>query len=282
MTNIHPLACIDPKADLGRNVTVGAFCQVGAGVRIGDDCVLHERVSIHGPTTIGARNVIFPCAVLGAAPQDLKYRGGPTQLIIGDDNIIREHVTMHRGTEIDRESGGTTRVGHHNLIMIGTHIAHDATVGNHIIIANNVLIAGHVAIEDYANLGGAVAINHFCTLGRYAFVTGMTRVTKDVPPFSIVEGYECQVRGVNAKGLARWKFPDEAITRLTTAFRLVFGSSSMETGLGEIERDGLIADESVRYFVEFMRRRGAGVHGRSRERKRTDKAADRGAFYAKS
>lgn len=281
MTKIHPLACIDPKAEIGHDVTIGPFCCVGADVRIGDGSVLHERVSIHGPTRIGARNTIYPCAVLGAAPQDLKYRGGPTQLIIGDDNVIRENVTMHRGTEVDRESGGVTRIGNHNLIMIGTHVAHDATVGNHIIIANNVLIAGHVIIEDYVNLGGAVAINHFCTLGRYSFIAGMTRVTKDVPPFSIVEGFECAVRGVNAKGLSRWKFADESIARLTSTFRAVFGAADMESGLCEVEHNGLISDDAVRYFVEFMRRRGAGVHGRSRERKRADKPADRGAFYAK-
>lgn len=282
MTKIHPLAYVDPTAELGRDVTVGAFCFIGPGVQIGDDCVLHERVSIHGPTRLGSRNVVYPCAVLGAAPQDLKYRGGPTQLVIGDDNIIREHVTMHRGTEVDKESGGVTRVGNHNLIMIGTHVAHDATVGNHIIIANNVLIAGHVVIEDYANLGGAVAINHFCTLGRYAFVTGMTRVTKDVPPFSVVEGFECTVRGVNAKGLQRWNFSEESVTRLQRAFRIVFSASNMQVGLDEVERNGLIADDSVRYFIEFMRRRGDGVHGRSRERTRSDRPADRAAFYSKS
>lgn len=282
MTKIHPLAFVDPSAELGRDVSIGAFCYIGAGVRIGDECVLQERVSIHGPTQIGHRNMIYPCAVLGAAPQDLKYRGGPTQLVIGDDNIIREHVTMHRGTEVDRESGGMTRVGSHNLIMIGTHIAHDATVGNHIIIANNVLVAGHVVIEDCANLGGAVAINHFCTLGRYAFVTGMTRVTKDVPPYSIVEGFECSVRGVNAKGLQRWEFPEDTVARLQRAFRIVFGSANTQIGLDEVERNGLIADESVRYFVEFMRRRGDSVHGRSRERNRSDRPADRAAFYSKS
>lgn len=286
MSNIHPLALVDPKAELGRDVQVGPFCCVGAGVVLGDGCVLHQHVTLLGPSRFGKGNEFFPNCVLGAAPQDLKYQGGLTQLIVGDHNVFRENVTIHRGTEIDRHSGGVTRIGNHNLLMVGVHIAHDSEVGNHLIMANNVLIAGHVKLEDCVTVGGGVAMHHFVTVGRNAFVGGMTRITHDVPPYMKVQGYDQQVRGLNTEGMRRWNIPESSIAALRSAFRLIYprrgGRSAARTAeaIREIKANGLIRDEHVAYLVAFLQRKlEIGVFGRSREALRTDVPDDRAAFY---
>lgn len=286
MSEISPLAFIDPKATLGRNVRVGPFCYVGPDVTLGDDCVLHAHTTLLGPSVFGARNVFFPKCVLGADPQDLKYKGGPTRLIVGDDNQFRELATVHRGTEVDRHSAGVTRIGSNNLLMVGAHIAHDCSVGNHCIIANNVLAAGHIVIEDFVNISGAVAIQHFSTIGRYAFITGATRVPRDVPPYTIAHGFEAATQGINSKGLQRWKVPDESIEALEKAGRILFPRRessrplSIIDALNEVEDSGLTRDAHVRYLVDFLRRmRESSVHGRVLEKLRTDKPEDRAGFY---
>ncbi len=286
MSLIHPLAHVDPAATLGANVRVGPFCAIGAGVVIGDDCELLSHVCVYGPTTIGRRNRFFPNCVIGVEPQDLKYRGGPTAVHIGDDNVFRESVTVHRGTEVDRVSGGVTRIGNHNLLMVGVHVAHDVDICDHIIIANQVQLAGHIRIEDCANIGGATAIHHFVTIGRYAFVAGMTRATHDVPPFMRVAGYEQEVRGVNHPGMRRWRIPGESIQNVKRAWRLLYsrrtGRSPGRTSeaLSEIERVGLLSDPYVAELVEFLQRKLAiGIYGRIREHSRNDTEADRDGFY---
>jgi len=287
MTTIHPTAYVDPRAELGQGVEVDAFSYVGPHVRIGDECKLGPRVTLLGPAEFGPRNVFFSGCVLGAAPQDLKYKGGPTRLVVGAENIFREHVTIHRGTEIDRQSAGVTRIGSHNLIMVGVHVAHDSHLGDHIIIANAVQLAGHIRIEDCVVVGGACAMHHFVTVGRHAYVAGATRVTHDVPPYLKVCGYEQDVRGVNVEGLRRWRVPDESIRQVKRAARLLYarrgGHSPLRTGevLHEIEADGLIQDEHVRYLVEFLRRKlTVGVYGRVREHYRADRDEDRAKFYS--
>lgn len=286
MTEIHPQACVDPRAELGNDVIVGAFSYVGPNVRLGDRCRLDPHVTLLGPAEFGTDNHFFSGCVLGAAPQDLKYKGGPTRLVVGNHNSFRELVTIHRGTEVDHQSHGVTAIGDHNLFMVGVHVAHDADVGSHIIIANSVQLAGHVRLEDCVVVGGASAMHHFVTVGRGAYIAGMTRITHDVPPFVKVMGYDQAVRGVNVEGLRRWQVPAESIVHVKTAARLLYArrgeQSPMRTShaLEEIEQRGLLNDEYVRYLVDFIRRKlEIGVFGRVREHYRTDNDEDRKGFY---
>ncbi len=286
MSGVHPLAYVDPQAALGAAVEIGPFSYVGPGVRLGDRCRLAPHVTLLGPAELGADNVFFSGCVLGAAPQDLKYKGGPTRLVAGDGNVFRELVTIHRGTEVDRQSAGVTRIGCRNLFMVGVHVAHDADIGDHVILANAVLLAGHVRIEDCVTVGGASAMHHFVTVGRNAYIGGMTRITHDVPPYMKVQGYDQTVRGPNTEGLRRWQVPEESIAKVKEAARLLYarrkGRAPLRTldTLHEIEANGLAGDEHVRYLVEFLKRKLAiGVFGRVREHYRTDHPEDRGAFY---
>ena len=289
MSEIHPSAVIDPRAELGSDVQIGPYCHVGPDVTIGDGCQLAGHVTLLGPSEFGPHNVFFPHAVLGAAPQDLKYKGGPTSLVVGAHNTFREHVTANRGTEVDRRSEGVTRIGNNNLFMIGVHLAHDAEVGDHVILANYVQIAGHVCLEDRVTVGGASAMHHFVTVGRSAFVGGMTRVTHDVPPYMKVQGYDQAVRGVNIEGMRRWHIPQESISAMKAAARLLYARKGEHSphrtvdALRQIESDGLIGDEHVCYLVTFLRRKlEIGVYGRTREHGRSDCAEDRAAFYQES
>ncbi|MBP7747943.1 MAG: acyl-ACP--UDP-N-acetylglucosamine O-acyltransferase [Phycisphaerae bacterium] len=286
MSRIHPSAYVDPKAELGVDIEVGAFSYIGPHVRVGDGCTLHPRVTLQGPAEFGPGNVFYPGCVLGAAPQDLKYKGGPTRLVVGAENIFREHVTIHRGTEADQRSGGVTRIGNHNLLMVGVHVAHDAELGNHIVIANIVQLAGHIKLEDCVVIGGASAMHHFVTVGRNAYIAGMTRITHDVPPFMKVLGYDQSVRGVNTEGLRRWRFPEQSIVRIRAAARLLYARRGERAplrtseALREIETNGLIDDDHVRYLVDFLKRKlEIGIFGRVREHYRTDSVQDLAGFY---
>lgn len=286
MKDIHPTAHVDKRAELADDVVIGPFSYIGPGVTIGEGTRVASHVTIEGPTTIGRNNRFYPQCVIGAAPQDLKYRGGATRVVIGDDNLIREFVTIHRGTEVDEVSGGTTRIGNHNLLMIGAHVAHDSTLCDRVIIGNGVQIAGHCFLEDYCNVSAMSGMHHFVTVGRYAYVGGLTRVVFDVPPYCIAHGYEMAIRALNSEGLRRWKFEPECITALKTAFRRLFrgraenAAPSAADGLRELLAGDLVKDEHVRYLVEFVQRQlNDGVHGRTRERRRTDVPADRGGFY---
>lgn len=289
MSEIHPTAVVDRSAELGEDVCIGPYCHVGPGVSLGDRCALHNHVTLLGPASFGAENVFFPHCVLGSAPQDLKYKGGPTRLEVGEGNTFREFVTAHRGTEVDQSSDGVTRIGDRNLFMIGVHIAHDAELGSHLILANNVLIAGHVRLEDCVNIGGSTALHHFVTVGRYAFVGGMTRVTHDVPPYMKVQGYDQAVRAVNSEGMRRWKIPQASIDAMKSVARLLYArrpgrlSRPAAEVLREIKGDGLCNDEHVAYLVGFLEQKLAiGVYGRVREHARFDSFEDRAAFYSRS
>ncbi|MBK9120098.1 MAG: acyl-ACP--UDP-N-acetylglucosamine O-acyltransferase [Phycisphaerales bacterium] len=286
---IHPTAYVDPQAELGRDVEVGAFSYVGPGVVLGPGCILSPRVTLLGPASFGSGNVFYSGAVLGAAPQDLKYKGGPTGLVVGDDNVFRELVTVHRGTEVDRLSRGFTRIGDKNLLMVGVHVAHDSEVGSQVLIANAVQIAGHVRIEDRVVIGGASAMHHFVTIGRNAYVGGMTRITHDVPPYMKVLGYDQAVRGANVEGLRRWQFPPESIQCVKRAARVLYARRGERAplrtadALQAIESDGLMQDEHVRYLVDFLRRKMAvGIFGRVREHYRNDSDQDRAGYYGAS
>jgi UDP-N-acetylglucosamine acyltransferase len=280
MKNIHPTAVVDPRAELGQDVEIGPFCLIGSDVVLGDRCRLDHRVTITGHTHVGTDNQFFPNAVIGATPQDLKYRGEPTRLVIGDHNTFREQVTVHIGTEL---GGGMTRIGNNNHLMVGCHVAHDALLSDHIILANNTLLAGHVHIEDHVTIAGAAAIHHFVTVGRYAFVAGMARITRDVPPYLVTSGYHPTPRRVNDEGLRRWRFAEEHILALREAYRRLFvrrrAGEAMVDIINEMLDNGPV-DEHVGYLLDFLRRSLLqGVHGRYRESLRDDHNASRGDFY---
>lgn len=282
MSPVHPSAHVDPKAELGSDVEIGPNCFVGPHVTLGDGCRLHNNVTVTGRTTAGPRNEFYPTCVIGADPQDLKYQGEPTELIIGEDNVFREQLTVHTGTGV---GGGVTRIGSHNRFLVGVHIAHDVAIEDHCIIANSVGLGGHGHIESYATFGGMVGMHHFATVGRYAFVAAMTRVSADVPPFMIVHGYDPRVRGVNIRGMSRWGFSKERLAPIRQAFKDLFTDRSRYGGallhrLDCVENDGELTDD-VRYLVQFVRRTVAEGHqGRYLESVRGRATRQKAGFYA--
>ncbi|UCG33451.1 MAG: acyl-ACP--UDP-N-acetylglucosamine O-acyltransferase [Phycisphaerales bacterium] len=285
MTDIHPHACVESGAELGRNVRVGPFCVVGPHVQLGDGCVLHNNVTVTGRTRIGPNNEFFPGAVVGTSPQDLKYKGTETELHVGSGNIFREFVTVHTGTEV---ASRITRIGSNNRFLAGVHLAHDCMVGDQCVIANYVQLAGHVHVEDYCHIGGLAAFHHFVTIGRYSYVGGMARVTVDVPPYMIMQGYPARVRGVNVNGMNRWGLNSDSVAALKDAYRRLFarkGEDDFANLTGRIERLEAAGDldEHARYLCEFLRRSThEGVYGRYRESLRADTAADRAGYYGES
>lgn len=220
--SIHPAAVVDPAARLGENVTVGPFCVVGPHVTLGDGVRLHSHVVVEGRTSVGAGTVIFPFASIGHAPQDLKYRGEPSELIIGRNNQIRENVTMNPGTE---GGGMVTRVGDNGLFMMGAHVAHDCIVGDHVILANNATLAGHVTVGDHAILGGLSAVHQFVRIGAHAMIGGMSGVENDVIPFGLVMGERAKLAGLNLVGLERRGFGKDEIRALRAAYKMLFASA---------------------------------------------------------
>jgi len=265
MRRIHPTAVIDPAADLADDVEVGPYCVVDGPVRVGRGTRLKAHVTLMGDTTIGEGNVVWPGAVLGAAPQDLKHDDARTTLVVGDRNQIREHVTFHPGTV---KGGGVTTVGNDGLFMVGCHVAHDGRVGNGVVLANHVLLAGHATVGDRAVVNGAAACHHFTTIGRLAYVGGLSRMTHDVPPFSIAEGHDIRVRGANVVGMRRAGFAPEAVALLRDAIHEIFVSDKEPARAAmarlEAEHPGqpLLAE-----LLAFIRAAEQGRNGRSAERR---------------
>ena len=218
---VHPTAQIDPQAVLGPGTTVGAFCVIGADVKLGPGCELHPHAVIQGPTVMGEGNRVFPFACLGMEPQDLKYHGERTTLTIGDRNIFRESVTVNRGTS---GGGGETRLGSENLLMAGTHVAHDCLVGSQVVFANAATLAGHVAVEDGATIGAFSGVHQFCRIGREAYIGGYSVITQDAPPFVLTVGNRAKTYGINVIGLQRRDYPPETIQALRRAYRILFRS----------------------------------------------------------
>lgn len=261
---IHKLACVDPRAHIADGVEIGPFCVVGPDVTIGPGTKLLNSVTITGHTKVGANNIIFPNAVLGAIPQDKKFVGETTYLEIGDNNQIRENVTIHTGTG---KGGGLTRVGSGNLIMVGCHLGHDVFIGDNCVLANNVLLAGHVHLGNHVILSGAAGIHHFVTVGDYAYTSGMIKITHDVPPFVKVDDDD-RIRAVNSLGLRRNGFRDEDINAIEDVVWKLFldkDRKPMNTILKQIrsgEFPALSANAHVMRVVEFLERRNQGKHGR--------------------
>ena len=257
---IHPLASVDPRADLAPDVEIGPFCVVGPHVTLGPGCRLLPHATVVGHTVAGSDNTFHSFCVVGGDPQDKKFAGEETHLILGDGNEIREHVTIHTGTST---GGGTTRVGDHNLIMVGAHIGHDATVGSRCVIGNNVMLAGHVVIGDYVSMMGGSAVHHFTTIGDYSFVGGYAQIHLDVPPYVKVDG-EDRIRAVNSVGLRRsGRVAEDDIAALEVAIRTLFVSKKQPMS---VKIDAMMADPNlngrVRDVVDSIRRRTMGKSGR--------------------
>lgn len=266
MSRIHSTAVIDPQAELAPDVTVGPWCVIQGPVRVGPGTELAAQVTLLGHTEIGAGNRFYPGAVIGADPQDLKYAGEPTRLVIGDHNRFREHVTVHCGTV---QGGGVTRIGSHNLLMVGCHVAHDAQVGDGTVLSNHVLLAGHVRVKDRAIMNGASACHHFTTVGRLAYVGGLSRITQDVHPFTIVEGHPARVRACNTVGMARAGIPPEDVRRVRDAIFsiLVSRRRSTQEAMEQAERE-YAGHPLVAELLDSIRAALAGRQGRAAEPRR--------------
>ena len=249
-SEIHPSAVIESGATLGDGVTVCPFAVIGPEVVLGEGCRIHSHAVIGGRTRIGARTEVFPFASIGLRPQDLKYRGEASELVIGSDTVIREHVTMNPGTE---GGGMVTRVGDRCLIMVGSHVGHDCDVGNGVIMANNATLAGHVRIQDHAVLGGLSAINQFVRIGRNAMVGGVTGVERDVIPFGSVMGDRARLSGINIIGMRRRGFDRDDINAVRKAYRLLFASEgTFQERLQEVA-DEFSGCAPVMEIVDFIR-----------------------------
>jgi UDP-N-acetylglucosamine acyltransferase len=247
---IHPTAIIENGAEIGKDVSIGPFCTIGGNVKIGNGTTLQSHVVIDGHTTIGRDNNIFPFTVLGLAPQHAKYKGEKSTLVVGDRNLIREHVTMHAGTKIGRM---TTIVGHDNMFFVATHVAHDCVVGNHVIMTNGSMIGGHVELDDYVYIGANSGIKQWVRVGKYAMVSGMTGVLADVIPFGTVFGSKGNLVSLNLTGLKRRGFDKDQITAIRRAYRMLFAEEgTFGERLAEVRR--LYGDiDSVAQILQFIK-----------------------------
>ncbi|NDC63582.1 MAG: acyl-ACP--UDP-N-acetylglucosamine O-acyltransferase [Planctomycetia bacterium] len=264
-TWIAPSAVVEPGAEVADGVSVGHGCVVSGGAVIGRGTVLENNVTLMGDVRIGERNRIFPNCVIGGDPQDVSYRGTRTRVVIGDDNVIREGVTINRASE--KEDGETT-IGNGNFLMACSHVAHDCRIGDSCILANGTLLGGHVRVHSHASLSGAVAVHHWVTIGGWSFVAGLSRVLHDVPPFMLCEGLPARPRCINVVALRRGGFPAESIEALAEAHRLLYRAKvGLEQAREILRSQGLCLPQVVE-LVEFLLHQREGRHGRARERRR--------------
>ncbi len=259
---IHPTAVIHPQAQVADDVIVGPYCVIGPKATLGPGCDLQNNVTVTGHTTIGARNRIFAFAVLGGEPQDNSYKGEETYLRIGDDNVIREFVTMNCGTT--KQTRATT-VGNRNLFMAYCHIAHDCALGNGIVMANSVQLGGHVMVEDDVVFGGLAAVHHFATIGQKAFIGGATGVHQDCPPFMTTDGRPARVKGINTVGLKRRGFTTAEIEALKEAYKLIYRSQFPRLKAVENLEARTNTTPHVRVLTQFLRNMEKGRQGRALE-----------------
>ena len=245
---IHKTAIIDPRAKISSNIKVGPYSVIGPHVEIDDGVVIQSHVNIAGHTLIGKNNRIHPMASIGSDPQDLKYNGEKTTLMIGDNNTIREHVTINTGTI---QGGGITKVGNNNLIMIGAHIAHDCIIGNNIVMANNSAIAGHAKIDDFVIIGAKCGVQQFTRIGKMAMIGGMTGVSRDVIPYGLSTGNRNFLNGINIIGLRRNKVENKEIINLTEAYKEIFKTNDLSENLSKL--NGKFIDNIlVKEILEFI------------------------------
>lgn len=245
---IHPNAMVSPKAKLGDNITVGPYAVIEDNVTIGSGTVIDSFAQVLGHTQVGSDCRIFSYAMIGSIPQDLKYSGHKSHLIVGNKNIIREFVTMNPGTE----EGGKTVVGDNNLIMAYSHIAHDCIVGSSNVLANAATLAGHVTIEDNVVIGGLVAIHQFCRVGNFSILGGCSKVVQDIPPYSMCDGHPAKICGLNLIGLRRAKFASKTISDIKKAFKILFFDKHSVSKALELAKDEFPKSKEVGVLVDFV------------------------------
>ena len=258
MSEFDPRAIVSPTARIGSSVRIGAFAVVGDGVELGDGCVLEPHAVVRGPARIGGKNVFDSFCSVGGDPQDLKFSGERTELVVGEANHFREFCTVSRGTT---QGGGVTKIGSDNLFMAYSHVAHDCVVGSHTVFANGATLAGHVVVEDYASVGAFSPVHQFCRVGRYAYIGACTVITQDVPPFSrVVTERETHCFGVNTVGLERRGFDRERLEIIERAFRLLLRSKLNTSQAIEQICAQLNGSPDVRELVEFIESAQRGLH----------------------
>jgi UDP-N-acetylglucosamine acyltransferase len=255
-TEIHPSAIIDPKAEIDSGVVIGPFCCIKNNVTIKKGTTLLSHVTIEGSTEIGENCTIHPYTSIGFPPQDLKYRGEDTKLIIGDNNKIREYVSMHRASV---GGDGTTLIGNNNFFMAYVHIAHDCKIGNNIVLANAATLAGHVTIEDSAVIGGLVAIHQYTRIGSYAMIGGFSGIGQDIPPYMIASGARAKLYGPNTIGLKRHGFKDEAINDVKKAYKILFREKrTLKDAMKKI-RDEMPDVPEIKHLLDFIEANKRGI-----------------------
>jgi len=260
---IADTASVDPRADLADDVEIGPYCVIGPDVRIGRGTRLIAHVCLMGVTSLGEHNTISPFAVIGGDPQDISYRGTATRVEIGDHNIIREGVTINRGSE---KEDRVTRIGSHCFLFATSHVAHDCKLGDHITIANGSMLGGHVHVESFANISGGVAVHHYVTVGGYSFIGGQSRIYHDVPRYMLVDGNPSKVRCINVVGLKRRGITPEGIDALHEAHRLIYRAKMTVAQASDILASHGHQTAEVKNLLEFIANQQAGKHGRGRER----------------
>ncbi|ACL70504.1 acyl-(acyl-carrier-protein)--UDP-N-acetylglucosamine O-acyltransferase [Halothermothrix orenii H 168] len=256
MAKIHETAIVHPGAKIGKNVEIGPYSIIGENVEIGEGTKIGPHVVVEGWTTIGKNNQIFHGASIGLEPQDMKFKGEKSYLFIGDNNIIRENVTIHRGTE---EGGGETRIGNNNLIMAYCHVAHDCQLGNHIIMSNATNLAGHVIIEDYVVMSGLTGVHQFVRVGKMAMVGAHSKVVKDVPPYILVDGHPARVNGINVVGLRRNGVDPDLRQEIKRAYKILYRSNLNTSQAIEKMDQELDASEEIEHFLRFLRNAQRGI-----------------------
>jgi UDP-N-acetylglucosamine acyltransferase len=254
---IHPVATVDPKAEIGEGVEIGPYTVVEKGVSIGEGTKIGPHVVIREGTHIGKRCQIFQFSSIGEAPQAFFYKGEKTSLFIGDQNIVREFVTLHRGTI---KGGGKTVIGNDNFFMAYAHVAHDCQIGNQVVFSNGATLAGHIVVEDYAIIGGLSAIHQFCRVGTHALISGLTGVPLDIPPYMMAAGSRAKLYGLNAVGLKRHHFSEETLKALKKAYRIIFRSGlTLEKAMKTVEEDEISQTQEVQHLLQFIQRSKRGI-----------------------
>ena len=252
---IHPTAIVHPKAQIGSGCEIGPYCVIGENVVLGDGCQLHSHIVIDGHTKLGRENEIFPFASLGLKTQDLKWKGGVTRTEIGDANTCREYVTVHSATG----DGEVTRVGSHNTILAYCHIAHNCTLGDHIIMSNVATLGGHVTVEDHAVIGGLAAVHQFCRIGKMSMIGGCSKIVQDVPSFMIADGNPAETRTINKVGMERHEVSEEAQNALRHAYKILFREGlTIPNAVAKIESE-LPKLPEVLHLLNFVRTSERGI-----------------------
>jgi len=252
---IHPTAIIDSGAELGAGTTVGPYCVIDPGVVLGPDCWLQHHVTLCGPMKAGAKNKFYAYCSIGQQSQDLKYRGEPTYLEIGDENTFREFVTVNRSTA----SEGKTWIGNSGNFLAYSHIGHDCAVGDHVVFSNNGTLAGHVQVGHHAVMGGLTAVHQFCRIGRFAITGGCSKIVQDVPPFMIADGNPAEIRGINLIGLERKNYPSERVKLIKEAFRLIYRSKYNRRQAIEAMQKELPQTEDITEIIQFLETSERGI-----------------------